>query len=451
MEFCDTKISTKELENIRDFLTSSQVKVLSFDSCIIAEEDAPIIAETIGRQESLMALTMKFIRTEKKRKGRKELDIVSISPEAWQSITKAISEKKNLIQLNIACGDITAKSCNHITETIKNSKGLGSLLLCWNEVLGNDAEKANENLTNALSQLESLSKLCISILEMPEAYIDSMFKSIEPLKQLTELTLFIGNLRDCRNIYDLSASLATALKGLTKLTSLQIQNMELSSNAMQAIAESMVDMKELTYVDISNNEVKKEAADLLQEALKNAEKLKVLIARNCHMAALEGLSSIISDGELEIICLGGNQLGKEIEKIKLPESAVYIDFTGNNAPPESIVNFLKNALTNKKLRAVDLRNNSNLTEEQRDEIERLQADQESTAAVLLFNPKTTGKKNSKKKKEGGALGIGSGKTENNQNNNALNPTAIQGAYQSIMNPQEALQREGMSSRVRYVN
>lgn len=399
VEFCDCKISRKELENIRDFLTSSEVKVLSFDSCVIAEEDAPMIGEIISKQNALMALTVKFIRKEQKRKGRKEIDIVSVSPAAWESITKAISEKQNLIQLNLACGDITADSCDHIATAMNNSKKLTSLLLCWNNVSGEKADEANTNLTNALSQLTGLTKLCISILDIPANHIESMFKSMEPLKELTELTLFIGNMRDCRNIYDLSAALGQTLLGLTKLTSLQIQNMELSSNAMQAIAENMVKMTNLSYLDISNNEVGKEAAELLHTALQNAENFKVLIARNCHMESLESLQKTISEGNLEIVCLGGNRLGKGIEEIKLPESAIYIDLTGNDAAPESIITFLKNALVLKGLKAADLRNNSNLTEEQRDEIERLQADQGSTAAVLLFNPKSA-KKDSKKKKSG---------------------------------------------------
>lgn len=432
VEFCDSKISTKELENIRDFLASSQVKVLSFDSCIIKEEDAQLIAETISKQNSLMALTVKFIRTEKKRKGRKNIDVVSISPEAWQSITEAISEKKNLVQLNVACGDITADSCNHIASALDNSKKLSSLLLCWNSVSGDSAEDANKTLATNLSELKDLTKLCVSILEMPDNHIDALFKGMAPLKQLTELTLFVGNLRDCRNIYDLSAALGQSLEGFTKLSSLQIQNMELSSNAMQAIAKSMSKMTELTYLDISNNEVNLEAANLLSDSLEKAEGLKVFIARNCHMESFGELKKIISDSELEIVCFGGNTIGDKIADLQLPESTVYIDLTGNNAPADSIITFLKTNLSRKGLKAIDLRNNSNLTEEQRDEIERLQADNGSTAAVLLYNPKSEKKKKKSKNNEVAAnKGNRGGSISNNYHeNNGYNGPVNQVQYKN---------------------
>ena len=63
VEIKDIALSSQDLENICNFISSSKkIKNLVFDSCIIAEEDTKYITDTIEKLDSLIAVSVKFLK-----------------------------------------------------------------------------------------------------------------------------------------------------------------------------------------------------------------------------------------------------------------------------------------------------------------------------------------------------------------------------------------------------
>ncbi len=383
VEIKDITLSSQDLENICNFISSSKkIKNLVFNSCVIAEEDTKYIAETIEKLDSLIAVSVKFIKT-KDKKG----NLINISPQAIQEITQAISGRKNLTSLSVVFDVINSKSCEHIISAINQSNNMAMLSLCLNEIAGEEAEKSYNELSEALSSLKDLKTLCFSIMFVPEACIDTQIKSISKLQKLTNLTFLIGNLKDTKQLFEHATNFGKALEKLPLITSLRLQNMELPATATQPIMQSFSKLTKLSYLDMSGNTIDKEGGVIVGDSLKNAEGLRALIMRNCRInseTAVE-ISKAFSSTSLAVICLGNNKIKDGIKNLQLSDCHYlrYIDLAMNGASAEDIMAFAENTISHESLNTADLRNNSDITGKQRDDIARMKADKKSTIMYLI--------------------------------------------------------------------
>ena len=383
VEIKDIALSSQDLENICNFISSSKkIKNLVFDSCIIAEEDTKYITDTIEKLDSLITVSVKFLKT-KNKKGK----IVDISPQAIQGITQAISEKKNLFSLNVAFNAIGTKSCEHIVSAIKQSNNMTMLSLCWNEIVGEESEKSYDALSETLSSLKELKNLCFSIMYVPEACIDAQVESISKLQKLTNLTFLIGNLKSIKNVFEHATNFGKTLENLPRLSSLILRNMGLPASATQPIMQSFSKLTKLSYLDMSGNKIDKEGGIIVGDSLKNAENLSVLIMRNCDISSetVAEISKAFSSTSLAIVCLGNNRIKEGIKSLQLSDCPYLrcIDLAMNEASADDIMGFVENTISHDSLTTADLRNNSDITGKQRDDIARLKADNKSTIMYLV--------------------------------------------------------------------
>lgn len=390
VSFREVELSTEELQNLEDFLASAQsekkdedsekVKIINFESCVFEEANVKYVSNIIKKLDALVAISIKFPKTKKKRGTKTEL--VDLSPKAVEELTAAISDKKGLVQLVLAFGTINTTSCNHIKTVLEQSPNIANALLAWEQITGDGIEESYSNLNNVISGLTKLVKLCISILYIPEPSIDSTFNALSNLNTLSELTLFVGNLCECKNSFELASILGKSLSNLTGLSSLQLQNMELSGNSMQALLQGLRKLKRLKYFDISNNEITKECVDIFEEALPELDKLRVFIARGCNIESLANLYPIIEKSALEIICLANNLLRDDVQQFKPSENMMFVELSNNKISSKSILAAARNIIPNQKLKFIDFRNNADLNSEVRDKIEQLQSNFRSLAAFM---------------------------------------------------------------------
>lgn len=383
VEIKDTALSSQDLENICNFITSSKkIKNLVFDSCIIAEEDTKYITDTIENLDSLIAVSVKFLKT-KNKKGK----LTSLPLQAVQEITQAISVRKNLTSLSVAFDAMSTKSCEHIISVLNQSKNMIMLSLCWNEIIGEETEESYNALSEALSSLKELKTLCLSVMYVPETCIDAQIKSLSQLQKLTNLTYLIGNLKDMKGLFEHATNFSNALENLPLLSSLRLQNMGLPATATQPIMQSFSKLTKLTYLDMSGNKIDKEGGVIAGSSLKNAESLRALILRNCDISAETAteISKAFSSTSLTIICLGNNQIKEGIKALRLSDCPYlrYVDLAMNGASGEDIMDFVKNTISHESLNTADLRNNSDTSGKQRDEIARMKADNKSTIMYLV--------------------------------------------------------------------
>lgn len=383
VEIKDITLSSQDLENICNFISSSKkIKNLVFNSCVIAEEDTKYISDTIEKLDSLIAVSVKFIKT-KNKKGK----LVNISPQAIQEITQAISVRKNLTSLSVAFDVINSESCEHIISAINQSKNMTMLSLCWNEIIGEETEKTYNELSETLSFLKDLKTLCFSIMFVPEACIDTQIESISKLQKLIKLTFLIGNLKDTKRLFEHATNFGKALEKLSLLASLRLQNMGLQATATQPIMQSFSKLTKLGYLDMSGNKIDKEGGIIIGDSLKNAEGLRALIMRDCDInpeTAAE-ISKAFPSTSLEIICLGNNRIKDGIRNLQLSDCHYLrcIDLAMNGASAEDIMAFAENTISHESLNTADLRNNSDITGKQRDDIARMKADKKSTIMYLI--------------------------------------------------------------------
>lgn len=383
VEIKNIALSSQDLENICNFISSSKkIKNLVFDSCIIAEDDTKYITDTIEKLDSLIAVSVKFLKT-KNKKGK----IVDISPQAIQGITQAISARKNLTSLSVAFDAISTKSCEHIGSAIKQSNNMTMLSLCWNEIVGGESEKSYDVLSETISSLKELKTLCFSVISVPEACIDTQIESISKLQKLTNLTFLIGNLKGTKDIFEHATNFGKALENLPLLSSLILQNMGLPATATQPIMQSFSKLTKLSYLDMSGNKIDKEGGVIVGDSLKNAENLRALIMRNCDINSetVAEISKAFSSTSLAIICLGNNKIKDGIKSLQLSDCPYLrcIDLAMNEASAEDIMGFVENTISHDNLTTADLRNNSDITGKQRDDIARLKADKKSTIMYLV--------------------------------------------------------------------
>lgn len=383
VEIKGIELSSQDLENICNFISSSKkIKNLVFDSCVIAEEDTKYITDTIEKLDSLIAVSVKFLKT-KNKKGK----IVDISPQAIQDITQAISVRKNLTSLSVAFDVITKKSCEHIISAINQSNNMAMLSLCWNEIVGEEIEKPYNELSETLSSLKELKTLCLSIMYVPEACIDAQIESISKLQKLTNLTYLVGNLKDTKEVFEHATNLGKALEKLPLISSLRLQNMGLPATATQPIMQSFSKLTKLTYLDMSGNKIDKEGGVIVGDSLKSAESLRALIMRNCDISAETSaeISKAFSSTSLTIICLGNNRIKEGIRTLQLSDCPYLrcIDLAMNGASADDIMAFVESTISLENLNTADLRNNYDISGKQRDEIARRKADNKSTTMYLV--------------------------------------------------------------------
>lgn len=382
VEIKNITLSSQNLENICNFISSNNIKNLIFDSCVIEEKDAKYIANTIRKLNSLIAVTIKFIRT-----TDEEKKIAAVSPETIEEITQAISEKQNLVSLNVAFDKINAASCEHINSAMEQSENITQLSLCWDEFVGDAQSKPYGALLKTLSELKNLETFCLSMSSVPEESIDTLFKNISALQNLKNLTLIIGNLKDSKKVFEHSSYLAKTIGNLASLSDLRLQNMELPASATQPIMQSIKKLPKLTYFDVSGNKIDKQGGVILGDSLTNTPELKTLIMRNCDISpeTAAEISKSLPLTSIAILCLGNNKIKSGIRNLqpnKYPHLRC-IDLAMNEITDEDVMLFIENSLSHEVLQIADLRNNCHITGEQRDSIARMKSEKKSTIAYLM--------------------------------------------------------------------
>ena len=222
---------------------------------------------------------------------------------------------------------------------------------------------------------------------VPEACIDAQVESISKLQKLTNLTFLIGNLKSIKNVFEHATNFGKTLENLPRLSSLILRNMGLPASATQPIMQSFSKLTKLSYLDMSGNKIDKEGGIIVGDSLKNAENLSVLIMRNCDISSetVAEISKAFSSTSLAIVCLGNNRIKEGIKSLQLSDCPYLrcIDLAMNEASADDIMGFVENTISHDSLTTADLRNNSDITGKQRDDIARLKADNKSTIMYLV--------------------------------------------------------------------
>lgn len=366
VEFNNIILDEETLNNLQKFIPHN-IKNLVFDGCQIEKGSEWRIAEIYKKMTQLTSLNIKQIK----------MDVQYVS-----AITESISALSELNSMVMAFGEMHSDSFNHLASVVGRSGNLKTLSLTFDKIVG-DEQSGYKKLLEVLSKAPQVTTLELSIIHIPEVYVQPLINKIRQLKSLKNLRLFFGNMSKYEDVrrFESGRLLATSLKELNSLVNLNISSMQLPGDVMQVIVQSIADLKNLEYLNISDNTINKECGKDLSKSLKHLEHLKTFIARGCSIDSntFSDLSRAISALPIAILSVGNNQIQEGIKNIpiKSMEELKFIDLANNGIQFNSLMSFLNMIIDHPKLMIIDVNNNNseekNITEE-RDAIEKFKMD-----------------------------------------------------------------------------
>lgn len=348
VELNEIKLTNQALENLQKFFPNS-LKSLIFDSCILEKDGAELIADIIKKHNSIKAITTKFVK---------------FSHVDAAKVTEAIETLSNLDHLSVAFGEINSDSCAHLESVIDGSKSMRTLAIAWDKVI--DKEDAYKKLADAISNLNKLTSLEISILSISEKYTELIISKIADLTELLSFKLYFGNLslQNHIKLFETAEVLGETIKHFTKLKSLNLSSMLLPKDAMQVVAQSMENLKQLEYLNVSGNVVDKESAALFSNSFKELNFLKTLIIRDCQIDSQSFSELCKSLSALPIVTLsaGNNKIKDGIKSlpIKSMSNLQFVDFANNEVTFDMLMGLLPSTIDHETLQVLDFKNNDEL-------------------------------------------------------------------------------------------
>ena len=364
VELSEMDMSDEVIENLQAYLPND-LKMLIIDSCKVSKKNGyTLLSDLIERHPSLISLRVRMYST-----------TVSQS----EQIADVLSRLKKLKYLGVGFGQVDDKTQANLAECLQQSSdNLRDLSLSWMEVAEEESkseESDNEESDSkgASSLVEALKKtapklqsLELAFLKLPEKSVMDWFNSLEKCKELKNLTVYVGNMRNYAKVVrnDSAEALGSAVGGMKHLEKLDISYMNVGGDFIKPFAGYLKSNAKLSILNISGNPIDADGAGILASSLKETGVLQVLMANDCAMEnqTFSELSKFFDTGALTSIYLKNNKIQEGIRQVPFKNMTTLqvVDLANNSMTDEDILYIAENSPDS--LQAVNCSGNSGLNE-----------------------------------------------------------------------------------------
>lgn len=367
VELSEMDMSDEILENLQAYLPND-LKMLIIDSCKISKKNGyTLLSDLIERHSSLISLRVRMYST---------------NASQSEQIADVLSRLKKLKYLGVGFGEVDNKTLGNLAECLQqSSNNLKDLSLSWMEIANGEDKSEEDNNNNneedasngANGLVEALQKVAprlqsleLAFLKLPEKSVIDWFGSLEKCKELKNLTIYVGNMRNyvkaVRN--DSAETLGTAVGGMKHLEKLDISYMNVGGDFIKPFADYLKNNPKLSILNISGNPIDVDGASTLANSLKETGALQVFMANDCAMEnqTFSELIKFFDTSALTSMYLKNNKIQEGIKQVpfKNMTSLQVVDLSNNSMTGEDIAYIAENSPDN--LQAVNCSGNSGLNE-----------------------------------------------------------------------------------------
>ncbi|MDR2646161.1 MAG: hypothetical protein LBC04_03250 [Holosporaceae bacterium] len=350
VELSGLALTREMLENLIKFLPSG-LKGFLVRSCSMEDENYSLLANLIETHKSISFLS---------------IVMPTLVGKGVTTTLTAIKSRANLKYFGLTVEELSIDDSNLLADVISNSaQTLHGLSLGWSKINGK-GKNPYQKIFAAISKIKDLKKLEFTALTLTGNDLEQIAELLKNCKSLNALKIYFGNLKklDHVRLFKCTQALQDALSHLTLLESLDISSMELPSEEMQLMFETIGPMKNLNILNISGIALNEKSAQVLSENIKKCRSLATLMANHCEInpQILSVLFKAVEGSPLRHIYLRGNTIKEGVRSfpiVRLPEARI-IDFSQNGILYEDARAFIESTKTHPNLYAVNFSGNKEI-------------------------------------------------------------------------------------------
>jgi Ran GTPase-activating protein (RanGAP) involved in mRNA processing and transport len=283
---------------------------------------------------------------------------------------EALDQYGDMRFINLTFGHINTEGAKMIAEVLKNSSNtLQSLTLAIGYIENDDDNEGINVILDAISSLKNLKQLEISFLELNEDACYKLFEIIGNFTDLRQLRLYIGNHEDYDQIklFNGCEVCRDSIETMKKLEVLDISLMNLPESYMQLFAQSVAYLPELRTLNISGNRLDEKGAEIFTNSFKNTDKLDVLMANSCNMDSqiFTTLCRSLNATSLREGYFSNNHIKEGIKGLPISsmKDLLVLDLSHNDISYSELNSFIESFNNATSVKVINLRGNF---EEERD-------------------------------------------------------------------------------------
>ena len=294
------------------YIEKSKLKVAVFVGCSFSSMGIKNIFNSLGHIATIEIMV---------------IGNMDINEEASIAIASAIANNPKMFYLEIVNCHLQNEAACQIITALRNISSLGTLILEKN----NFSKDTTDDLATAVSVNCRLKKLKLANNNLQHHAV-VLTQALSQVKSLTDLDLSNNNMTD--KVVD---ALALAIENNSSLQRVNLRGNALKTNGIMKIAQSLSWNSRLKVLDICNNQITEDAADAIAIAFLSNTSLEELYLDNNSLAlGVKTLSATL----------------KEISTLKI------LDLDNNNVPDDAADQLAAVVCNNKNLEKIFLMNNN---------------------------------------------------------------------------------------------
>ena len=294
------------------YIEKSKLKVAVFVGCSFSSMGIKNIFNSLGHIATIEIMV---------------IGNMDINEEASIAVASAIANNLKMFYLEIVNCHLQNEAACQIITALRNISSLGTLILENN----NFSKDTTDDLATAVSVNCRLKKLKLANNNLQHHAV-VLTQALSQVKSLTDLDLSNNNMTD--KVVD---ALALAIENNSSLQRVNLRGNALRTNGIMKIAQSLSWNSRLKVLDICNNQITEDAADAIAIAFLSNTSLEELYLDNNSLAlGVKTLSATL----------------KEISTLKI------LDLDNNNVPDDAADQLAAVVCNNKNLEKIFLMNNN---------------------------------------------------------------------------------------------
>jgi hypothetical protein len=403
LEFHDINFSRKTLEDVASYITPN-IKLFAFCNCTfgknedkekkndntvtnIASEDKNNASTNTGTFDEVGVKLLCNILKRCSLLTNIILKLPTLTSHQLENVIASLGRCSNLTNLHIEARAMGDKSCDYLANIIQKSSKILTCVTIGCDKFCTTNEKPVKKILDAIKTIKNPKYVGLLINNANERELFHLFNSLKDLhrdfkkskhlKTGLELKLFVGNLKSYDRVvlFRSAEVLAKSLGLLKHLVGLDISGMNFNEKAMLAIIGGMTNATGLHVLNLSHNTIDGDCVDKLTDILKKT-KLRALSMCGCFNRQKDKettgdagnlIAKILPAAKyVERLYLSTNNLKESIKSIQvksMPELQL-IDLSNNCCKSSGGLSFfVEQAIGHKKLQAVNLYNNMEMSKE----------------------------------------------------------------------------------------
>ena len=256
------------------------IKILSFESCQLTDEQIKIISEGIKENKNIIALMLRKNNITSQggmyiseymnvNKNIRQLYLGDnkIKEKGLKSLVDSMTKiNRNITNLDISNNGLTLEDFNNIIEYLNTNPTLNSLDLSGNKL----DLKSSINLGATLSAIKTIKSLNMSNMGIISEFIPNLFRNLN----VDDIALDDNTLEEVGLIM-----LNKGLEGNKNLKRLSLKNTQLSSIGLSSLLKMLDKANEFQELHIENNTIDDMTFGIMKSMVKSKQ-FKVFVSKN---------------------------------------------------------------------------------------------------------------------------------------------------------------------------